>query len=106
MLRSPRPRLQHGRLHVTAFDLSRDCTVEGEMEDREEMNTPASFGSSLGVGIAMIAGGVAALALVLLFAPGITRWFEFVTAAVVFLVALGLVIRGVVIAVRKGGGRG
>jgi hypothetical protein len=50
----------------------------------------------------MIAGGVAVLALVLLILPGVTRWFEYVTAAVVFLVALALVIRGVVIAVGKG----
>ncbi|MFF1633865.1 hypothetical protein [Leifsonia sp. NPDC058248] len=76
------------------------------MEDRErserEMDAPASVGSSRGVGIAMIAGGVAVLALVLLFLPGITHWFEYVTAAVVLLVAFALVIRGVVIAVRKG----
>ncbi|WP_426520647.1 hypothetical protein ACPPVQ_08735 [Diaminobutyricibacter sp. McL0618] len=76
------------------------------MEDRErserEMDAPASVGSSRGVGTAMIAGGVAVLALVLLILPEVTRWFEYVTAAVVFLVALALVIRGVVIAVGKG----
>jgi high-affinity Fe2+/Pb2+ permease len=70
------------------------------------MDAPASAGSKRGVGIAMIAGGVAVLALVLLFSPEITRWFEFVTAAVLFLVALVLVIRGVVIAIREDDKRG